>query len=164
MCLPSAASERGSANLQETPRQPNGQRKGPGRKPGRRAYPRTIVEAGKNPSIQLYRRVTGSMPIASHFARIVDAIQYLQESYPTEDALVEYLTPLWERWKGSKRKDGRSYNPNNPAWLTEWAVSGICETEKNIPCESYQSGWVIPNPTPEQRARALTPTRAGASL
>lgn len=161
---PSAAPEGSLPNLQETPRQPDGQRKRPGRKPGKRAYPRTIVEAGKNPSIQVYRRVTGIMPIASHFARIVDAIEYLQESYPTEAALAEYLTPLWERWKGSKRKDGRSYNPNNPAWLTEWAVSGVCATENSEPCESYQGGWVIPNPTPEQRARALKPMRAGISL
>ena len=162
--LPSAASEGDAPNHQETPGQPNGQTKGPGRKPGKKAYPRTIVDAGKNPSIQVYRRVTGIMPIASHFARIVDAIQYLQESYPAEAALVEYLTPLWERWKGSKRKDGRSYNPNNPAWLTEWAVSGVCAAENSEPCESYQSGWVIPNPTPEQRARALKPMRAGTNL
>jgi len=164
LSLPSATSETRLTNNHETPRHPDGQRKPPGRKPGKKKYPRTLVEAGKDPNIQVYRRVTGTMPIASYFARIVDAIQYLLESYPTEDALVEYLTPLWERWKGSRRKDGRSYNPNNPAWLTEWAVSGVCETEKSIPCESYQSGWVIPNPTPEQRARALTPTRAGANL
>jgi len=117
-------------------------------------YPETITEAQQNVHIQVYKRVTGKMPLVGNYKMVVDAIMQLREAYPSDDDLVEYLTPLWKRWKESKRKDGRSYSQNNPAWLTEWAMDGLNEDEEDEPV-STRGVSVIKNPTPAQRARAM---------
>ncbi len=117
-------------------------------------YPETITEAQQNRHIQVYKRVTGKMPLVGNYKMVVDAIMQLRETYPSDDDLVEYLTPLWKRWKESKRKDGRSYSQNNPAWLTEWAMDGLNEDEEDEPV-STRGVSVIKNPTPAQRARAM---------
>jgi len=125
----------------------------PGNHSWRGTYPETITEAQQNRHIQVYKRVTGKMPLVGNYKMVVDAIRQLRGAYPSDDDLVEYLTPLWKRWKESKRKDGRSYSQNNPAWLTEWAIDGLNEDEEDEPV-STRGVVVIKNPTPAQRARA----------
>lgn len=117
-------------------------------------YPETMTEAQQNRHIQVYKRVTGKMPLVGNYKMVVDAIMQLRETYPSDDDLVEYLTPLWSRWKDSKRKDGRSYSQNNPAWLAEWALDGLNENEQDEHV-STRGVNVIKNPTPAQRARAM---------
>jgi len=130
----------------------------PGTKPDQVQYPETIAEARNHPDIQIYRRVTGSLPLASNFRVVVDAIQFLRESCPTDDSLVKYLTPFWQKWKSSKRKDGQPYNPNKPAWLTDWAVTSANSNPASGGSdeEGRYSYSVISNPTPAQYARAAT--------
>jgi len=129
----------------------------PGTKPDQVQYPETVTEARDHPDIGIYRRVTGVLPYASYYKAVVDAIQFLRESCPTDESLVKYLTPFWQKWKSSTRKDGQPYNPNKPAWLTDWAV-----TSANNPHLINQQGeeecgysyYVTSNPTPAQLARA----------
>ena len=130
----------------------------PGTKPDQVQYPETIAEARNHPDIQIYRRVTGSLPLASNFRVVVDAIQFLRESCPTDDSLVKYLTPFWQKWKSSKRKDGQPYNPNKPAWLTDWAVTSANSNPASGGSdeEGRYSYSVISNPTPAQYAQAAT--------
>jgi len=140
----------------ETPEEVNCQAILPGNKPDQAQYPETLAEARNHPDIQIYRRVTGVLPLPGDYKAVVDAVQFLRESCPTDDSLVEYLTPFWQKWKSSKRKDGKPYNPNKPAWLTDWAVTSA--NADPISQESddgrYYSYRVIKNPTPAQLAQA----------
>jgi len=130
----------------------------PGNKPDQVQYPETVAEALNHPDIQIYRRVTGVLPYASYYKAVVDAIQFLRESCPTDDSLVKYLTPFWQKWKSSTRKDGQPYNPNKPAWLTDWAVtsanSNPASDDSDEECRYSYS--VTHNPPPARYARAAT--------
>ncbi len=130
----------------------------PGNKPDQVQYPETVTEARNHPDIEIYRRVTGVLPYASYYKAVVDAIQFLRESCPTDDSLVKYLTPFWQKWKSSTRKDGQPYKPNNPAWLTDWAVTSANSNPASDGSdeECRYSYSVITNPTPAQYARAAT--------
>ena len=142
----------------ETPEEVDCQATLPGKLLPQVQYPETLAEARNHPDIQIYRRVTGVPPLPGDYKAVVDAVQFLRESCPTDDSLVEYLTPFWQKWKSSKRKDGKPYNPNKPAWLTDWAVTSA--NADPISQESddghYFSCSVTSNPTPAQLARAVT--------
>ncbi|NSW52896.1 MAG: helix-turn-helix domain-containing protein [Anaerolineae bacterium] len=141
----------------ETPEEVNCQAILPGNKPDQAQYPETLAEARNHPDIQIYRRVTGVLPLPGDYKAVVDAVQFLRESCPTDDLLVEYLTPHWQKWKSSKRKDGKPYNPNKPAWLTDWAVVGANPnliSQESVEDGRYYSYTVTNNPTPAQRAQA----------
>ncbi|HQF63700.1 MAG TPA: hypothetical protein PLT26_14460, partial [Anaerolineaceae bacterium] len=143
----------------EIPEEVNCQAILPGKLLPQAQYPETLAEARNHPDIQIYRRVTGVLPLPGDYKAVVDAVQFLRESCPTDDSLVEYLTPHWQKWKSSKRKDGKPYNPNKPAWLTDWAVTSA--NADPISQESddgrYFSCSVTSNPTPAQRATAVYP-------
>ena len=143
----------------ETPEEVDCQAILPGKLLPQVQYPETLAEARNHPDIQIYRRVTGVPPLPGDYKAVVDAVQFLRESCPTDDLLVEYLTPHWQKWKSSKRKDGKPYNPNKPAWLTDWAVTSA--NADPISQESddgrYFSCSVTSNPTPAQRATAVYP-------
>lgn len=141
----------------ETPEEVNCQAILPGKLLPQAQYPETLAEARNHPDIQIYRRVTGVLPLPGDYKAVVDAVQFLRESCPTDDSLVEYLTPFWQKWKSSKRKDGKPYNPNKPAWLTDWAVVGANSnpiSQESVEDGRYYSYTVTNNPTPAQRAQA----------
>ena len=142
----------------ETPEEVDCQATLPGKLLPQVQYPETLTEARNHPDIQIYRRVTGVPPLPGDYKAVVDAVQFLRESCPTDDSLVEYLTPFWQKWKSSKRKDGKPYNPNKPAWLTDWAVTSANADPTNQAGDDgrYYSYSVTNNPTPAQLARAVT--------
>jgi hypothetical protein len=142
----------------ETPEEVNCQAILPGNKPDQVQYPETVAEARNHSDIQIYRRVTGVLPYASYYKAVVDAIQFLRESCPTDDSLVKYLTPFWQKWKSSTRKDGQPYKPNNPAWLTDWAVTSAnsSPTSGGFDEDCRYSYSVTNNPPPARYARAAT--------
>ena len=129
----------------------------PGSQSGGGHFPETTAEARKHPDIQMYVRVTGILPLVTNFKAVIGAIQYIREFCPTDESLAAYLAPLWKRWTASRRKDGKLYNRNNPAWLTEWAVSEI-NAEQAFPNEDedhFLGGIrVIHNPSPALLAKA----------
>lgn len=73
-------------------------------------------------------------------------IATLRGKYPEKQALIAYLKPFFDRWKGHKTKDGQSYNPLSIGWL-EWALAGY--GNKNVydyeNLRRYADQWHLPS-------------------
>ena len=88
--------------------------------------PHSPVEALAHPDVAVFCSVTGGrVPGAAQYTRVIDAVCYLRKTRGLDDrALAGYLAPFWAAWTERKRLDGRSYDPGNITWLTEWALNG----------------------------------------
>jgi len=93
--------------------------------------PRTPVEAMVHPDARVYTVVTGGrIPGLSQYTHVIEAVCFLRKKLSMDDrALAENLKPFWLVWSSRKRQDGRSYDPGNITWLTEWALNGTSPPE-----------------------------------
>lgn len=72
----------------------------------------------------VYRTVTGniSMP-PSIRAPATEMILDLRVKHPEKVALVEYLRPFFDKWRGTRGKSGKFYSALSTGWI-EWALAG----------------------------------------
>jgi len=94
--------------------------------------PSSPVEAMLHPDVRVFAAVTGGrIPGLSQYRTVIDAVRFLRGRERMDDqALAVYLTPYWLAWSSRKRLDGRSYDPGNITWLTEWALNGSVPSGK----------------------------------
>lgn len=88
--------------------------------------------------LRIFSGVTGMLAIPGNDENVYGAIDQLKTKYTTEEELIEYLKPYYQRWIKTKSKDGRLYSKTNNAWLTTFAVAGEMPGITNIQSKPRQ--------------------------
>jgi len=87
-------------------------------------YPKTPLEAAKNLDVCIFKAVTGRIGGPGQYQTIIDSVRLIREQKPDLLDMVGYLRPYFQAWRSRKNGNGRPYDVNGLAWLTEWAVHG----------------------------------------
>lgn len=116
-------------------------------KAAKTADPRT-----SSPEISLYRSVRGINPKKHTYDLI---IKYIREVGLRlgRDATREDLLPFWEEWASHS-----TWNPDNLAWLRDWAVSGV------IPNKGYSRPATIAAPPAQAPVYSQADREAAAEI
>ncbi len=88
--------------------------------------------------IRIFSGVTNMVAIPGNDENVYHAIDQLGTKYKTEDELINYLKPYFQKWIKTKSKEGKPYSKTNNAWLTTYAVAGEMPGENNIQSKSRQ--------------------------
>ena len=81
--------------------------------------------------LRIFSGVTNMLAIPGNDDNVYGAIDQLKTKYKTEEELIEYLKPYYQKWIKTKSKEGKLYSKTNNAWLTKFAVAGEMPGENN---------------------------------
>lgn len=96
----------------------------------------TADPRSSSPEIILYRSIRGQYPKKHVYDIVIKAIQKINERLG-RDATRDDILPFWEEWASHS-----AWNPDNLAWLKDWAVTGVIPT--------YQKQQQSKQPQPPQ--------------
>ena len=74
--------------------------------------------------LRIFSGVTGMLAIPGNDENVYLAINQLKTKFKSEDEIISYLKPYFQKWIKTKSKEGKLYSKTNNAWLTTYAIAG----------------------------------------
>ena len=91
-----------------------------------------------NNYLRIFSGVTNMVAIPGNDPNVYNALDQLINKYKSEEELIDYLKPYYQKWIKTKSKEGKPYSKTNNAWLTTYAIAGEMPGENNIQSKSRQ--------------------------